>query len=128
MRMGRAAYEARKRLDLTQQDIADRVGVVAEVYGRLERGQMLPSVPTLCRLCHALGVDPNTLLGIGEGVEVPRPRLAEDLEITPDIRRLARQWRWLEPSQRAVVRHLIRALLKRNGVLGSGHAEGPSSR
>ena len=118
--LGRSAHQLRKRLGWTQQDIAERVGVVAEVYGRLERGQMLPSVPTLCRLCQALGVDANTLLGMGEGMQEPRPGDTGEQELPPEVRRLARQWRGLAPRQQALVRHLVRALLRRNGVPGRG--------
>ena len=45
-RLGECARAARQRLNLTQEDVAERIGIATEVYGRLERGNMLPSVPT----------------------------------------------------------------------------------
>ncbi|WP_233610342.1 helix-turn-helix transcriptional regulator, partial [Corallococcus sp. AB049A] len=48
--VGAAARAARLKAGLTQADVADRVGIASEVYGRLERGKMMPSVPTLFRL------------------------------------------------------------------------------
>jgi len=49
--LGSAARLARSRAGLSQQDVAQGVGIVPEVYGRIERGVTLPSVPTLFRLC-----------------------------------------------------------------------------
>jgi DNA-binding XRE family transcriptional regulator len=47
--LGKAARTARMRVKLSQADVAERVGISTEVYGRLERGGMLPSVPTLLK-------------------------------------------------------------------------------
>lgn len=48
--LGRAVRAARMRVGLTQVELAESIGTAPEVYGRLERGKMLPSVPTLFRL------------------------------------------------------------------------------
>jgi transcriptional regulator with XRE-family HTH domain len=75
------------RVALTQEEVARRIGLVTEVYGRLERGLMLPSVPTLLRLCLALGVDPNTLLGLASSrppawlTPPPRPPASRELRL-----------------------------------------------
>ena len=45
--LGGAAREARQRLGLTQGDVAERMGMAMEVYSRMERGKVLPSVSTL---------------------------------------------------------------------------------
>jgi transcriptional regulator with XRE-family HTH domain len=63
--LGQVARDARHRLGLTQAEVAERVGLASEVYGRLERGAMLPSVPTLKRLCVALGISADGMLGVG---------------------------------------------------------------
>jgi hypothetical protein len=39
------------------------VGISPEVYGRLERGLMMPSVPTLVEVASVLRASPNELLG-----------------------------------------------------------------
>ncbi|HEY0092769.1 MAG TPA: helix-turn-helix transcriptional regulator, partial [Archangium sp.] len=39
--IGTAARAARVQANLTQEDVAERVGLATEVYGRLERGGML---------------------------------------------------------------------------------------
>ncbi|NTX15469.1 helix-turn-helix transcriptional regulator [Myxococcus sp. CA056] len=61
--IGCAARVARKRLGLTQAEVARRVGIVLTVYNRLERGRMQPSVSTLHRLCEVLDASPNELMG-----------------------------------------------------------------
>jgi transcriptional regulator with XRE-family HTH domain len=49
--LGDAARAARLRLGLTQAEVAKKVGLKSGVYGRVERGMMMPSVPTLRRIC-----------------------------------------------------------------------------
>lgn len=105
--MGAAARAARVRMGLTQADIAERIGMASEVYGRLERGHMLPSVQNLRRLCMVLNVPPHELLGLGDSFASPPPvkdKLAgapvkprED--DTPEMRRLMRNLRKLSPVQ-----------------------------
>jgi transcriptional regulator with XRE-family HTH domain len=76
--LGDAAREARLRAGLTQADVAERIGVATEVYGRLERGLLMPSVPTLRRLCLALHLAADTLLALNSAhppawAEAPPP-------------------------------------------------------
>jgi transcriptional regulator with XRE-family HTH domain len=62
--LGEAAKAARLRLGLTQAQVAVKVGLRPGVYGRVERGHMMPSVPTLRRLCGTLGVSSDELLSL----------------------------------------------------------------
>jgi transcriptional regulator with XRE-family HTH domain len=62
--IGAVTLTARKRAALTQAEVARRVGVQLVAYGRIERGQMFPSVPTLRRLCEVLGIASDELLGL----------------------------------------------------------------
>jgi len=91
-RLGDAAREARRRAQLTQAEVASVIGISPVVYSRMERGLVLPSVPTLCRLCDALHVSSDTLLGrSGKASEAAAPAQAG---LTPqeaaasDLRRL----------------------------------------
>lgn len=61
-RLGERVREHRLRLPATQEEVAEMVGLSAQVYSRLERGGVLPSVPTLLRLCASLQAKPNDLL------------------------------------------------------------------
>jgi transcriptional regulator with XRE-family HTH domain len=102
--LGTTAREARLRLGLTQQEVAEQGELVTEVYGRLERGHMLPSLPTLMRLCLVLRVDANTLLGFSTSeppswLEQPPSPSHEP----PVVRRLLRAARQLTPKQLLVL-------------------------
>jgi transcriptional regulator with XRE-family HTH domain len=123
--LGRAARVARRRAGLTQQDVAEGVGIVPEVYGRIERGVSLPSVPTLFRLCVTLHRGPNELMGFvpvrglppraSWAREVP-PALAE----TPEMRRLLRL---LGRLTRLHLKLMIRVALS---LVHSDRASGPT--
>ena len=98
--LGDAARVARLREGLTQADVAERIGVATEVYGRLERGLLMPSVPTLRRLCVALRLAADTLLALGPTqppawVDAAPPPEQEG----PQLRRLLRHLRKLNPEQ-----------------------------
>ncbi len=100
LHMGEVAREARRKAELTQEDVASRMGIATEVYGRLERGDMLPSVPTLVRLCHVLRLDANVVLGFSSK-QVPTwvEQSLPDRQETPAVRRLLRTVRQLNSRQ-----------------------------
>jgi transcriptional regulator with XRE-family HTH domain len=90
------------RAGLTQADVAERVGIATEVYGRLERGRMLPSVPTLWRLCLVLCTSSDEFLGLVQAqtnASEPRPPFVGDdsseADERPEMRRLMRSLRKL---------------------------------
>ncbi|HLL53271.1 MAG TPA: helix-turn-helix transcriptional regulator [Myxococcaceae bacterium] len=89
--IGAAARAARMAAGLTQAEVAERLGIATEVYGRLERGAMLPSVETLMRICTSLGVSPNELLGLGRGDEGQGAERPEARRDSPELRRLLRR-------------------------------------
>jgi transcriptional regulator with XRE-family HTH domain len=62
--LGEALRAARERTGWTQADVAERVGVATEVYGRMERGHMMPSVSSLRTLCVVLRLDADVALGL----------------------------------------------------------------
>ncbi len=98
MSLGAAVLAARLRAALTQAEVARRVGVLPEVYGRIERGEMFPSVLTLRRLCLTLEIPSDELLGL----EVP-----ESL----DMDRLVSAARGLKSSQLRLLHRLAESLL-----------------
>ncbi|WP_233261882.1 helix-turn-helix transcriptional regulator [Vitiosangium sp. GDMCC 1.1324] len=97
MTLAAAAHAARMRAELTQAEVARRVGVQLEVYGRIERGEMFPSVPTLRRICVALEIASDELLGL------------EAREST-DLRRLVSAARRLKVSQLRLLHLLAESL------------------
>jgi transcriptional regulator with XRE-family HTH domain len=66
MRLGSNMRRARHQLELTQAQVAESIDLQVEVYGRLERGAMLPSMGLFVAICDTLGVTPNQLLGYSE--------------------------------------------------------------
>jgi len=89
--IGSAARAARKRAQLTQADVAERLSLASEVYGRLERGLMLPSVPTLRKLCLVLTVSADELLGIRQADGSLASEAPPTYGESPDLRRLMRR-------------------------------------
>jgi transcriptional regulator with XRE-family HTH domain len=113
--IGKALREARSRFGLTQEDVAERVGLAAEVYGRMERGTVLPSVPTLVRLAHALGVSANFLVGLATEESPDDADPSQDIirdGLTSDSRRVLRIVRKMEPEKLRTFKKLAGGLLK----------------
>ena len=120
--LGGIAREARLLAKLTQADVAERVGISTEVYGRIERGGMLPSVPTLLKLCFALGADANVLLGVSSGLPLlPGSGMThEKEEETPQLRQVLRNLRRLTPAQLKCIGHVASTFTKTTGGAPSG--------
>lgn len=53
----------RKRLHLTQKQLADLVGIDESMINKIENGHSTGSVQTLTKLASALGVNINELIG-----------------------------------------------------------------
>ncbi|WP_375104481.1 helix-turn-helix domain-containing protein [Paenibacillus sp. RS8] len=60
--IGNCVREERLKYNLTQEKLAESVGISASYMGLLERGERILSVETLVRLSIALNVSTDTLL------------------------------------------------------------------
>ncbi|MFY0569677.1 helix-turn-helix domain-containing protein [Archangium lansingense] len=99
-RLGAALRMARMRLELTQEQVAKAVGFVPTVYGRIERGDMVPSTPKLKALCLLLGVSADVLLAVQPPEEpLPPEPPAPPPGDSPELRRLAMILRELPPDR-----------------------------
>jgi transcriptional regulator with XRE-family HTH domain len=105
MTLGGTALAARTRAGLTQAEVARGAGVQLEVYGRIERGEVFPSVPTLRRLSVTLGIGSDELLGLEGGAREPRGG-GEDRA----LRRLANAARGLSVAQLRLLHELAEKL------------------
>ena len=101
--IGVTARAARRERHLTQEDVAEMLGIATEVYGRLERGKMLPSVETLTRLVRALGVSADTLLGLGGGGSARGASAPVTVPAPAHLRKLLRTLGRLDPRQLRLV-------------------------
>ncbi|QSQ22283.1 helix-turn-helix transcriptional regulator [Pyxidicoccus parkwayensis] len=111
--LGKNAQAARLRQALTQEDVAERLDMATEVYGRIERGRAFPSIPTFWRLCHVLQESADRMLGLPTGTLPPGPwQVAEPpppyQDQPPELRRLIRTLRGFEPDEwRALNKFLV---------------------
>ncbi|MBM7115705.1 helix-turn-helix domain-containing protein [Archangium primigenium] len=110
--LGEAARAARLRLGLTQAEVAKKVRLKSGVYGRVERGMMMPSVPTLRRMCETLGISSDVLLSLGAQAhavtapaEVPSPGAGEH----PELSRIIHILQGWPPERLALLRKLLEA-------------------
>jgi transcriptional regulator with XRE-family HTH domain len=60
--LGAQLRTARTRRQLTQEALAERIGIHPSYLGSIERGRRNVRLDTLCRLAWALRVDPHELL------------------------------------------------------------------
>ena len=61
-KMGVRVRQERERNNLTQSELARKVGVTGSFIGHIERGEKKASVETLVALCNALEISPSVLL------------------------------------------------------------------
>lgn len=105
--IGTRARAARLSLDLTQQDAAERIGVSIEFYSRVERGRAVPSVLTLTRMVHALGISADSLIGTGDETSYAEPKRVYGFEDPPELRRLVRRLRKEKPRTLKLIGQLV---------------------
>jgi len=58
-RIGNKIAEARKKINISQAQLAQRLFITAQAVGKWERGESMPDIITLNRLAEILGVDLN---------------------------------------------------------------------
>ena len=109
--LGASLRQARLKVEWTQADVAERVGVATEVYGRMERGNLTPSVPNLRSLCLVLRMDAAEALGLGSAEAGAWLKESVQEEGSPRFRRLLRTLRQLDDKQLAVLNIVARTLV-----------------
>ncbi len=65
--IARRTHEARQRAALTQEQVAESIGLPVVAYRRLERGLLLPGLPVLVGLAAVLRTSTDRLLGLEPG-------------------------------------------------------------
>jgi transcriptional regulator with XRE-family HTH domain len=110
--IGTAARTARKALQLTQEDAAERIDVSVEFYARIERGISLPSILTFARIVSALGVSADVLLGQPQASLIPAgtawtPAPPDDSQ---EIRRVMRRLRRAHPGTLRLVSLILKEI------------------
>ncbi len=62
--MGRRIRARRRERKLTQEKLAERMGISASFLGHVERGSRVMSLETFVRFCETLETSPEELLGM----------------------------------------------------------------
>jgi transcriptional regulator with XRE-family HTH domain len=62
-RIGNKLQSARKLKGLTQEDVADKVGITRSYYAQIERGERNPATTVITAIISAIGVDIIDILG-----------------------------------------------------------------
>ncbi len=69
--LGKRIIANRKRIGLTQDKLAEQLGVTAQAVSKWENDQSCPDITMLPRLAEIFGISTDTLLGMGKGGENP---------------------------------------------------------
>ena len=89
MDIGTKIKNSRIDLDLTQQEVAEQIGMNQSNYSKIERNQQEPSLEQLRQICRLLRLDPRYLLGL----EDCKFSTAKDDELLADIKTLIRKYK-----------------------------------
>lgn len=92
--MGKRVRKQRQLIGLTQQELAERIGVSTSFVGHVERGTRKASLETLVALSNALGVGVDYLL-------------AGSLQSSPDEENPSGA---MDPNRRMVIREILTTL------------------
>ncbi len=86
MTFGERITQLRKRLKMSQEDIAKKIGTSAPVVGRYERGEIKPSVEVAAKIADALEVTIDYLVGRAEEIITDKKMLKrlEGIEGLPE--------------------------------------------
>lgn len=63
-KLGSSIRHARMRKGLSQEQVAKRIDMSSEAYGRMERGAYMPKLDRVMDICRVLGESPDRLLGL----------------------------------------------------------------
>lgn len=112
-----ATRQARMRLGLSQEAVAQKVGVRGEFLSRIERGTAMPSVPTFHKLAHALQVSADELIGTNastagstRGRSPHKSGENASPPMSPEMRRLVRRLRNASPGTIRLVSLVVKEL------------------
>jgi transcriptional regulator with XRE-family HTH domain len=108
--IGKAARAARERLGFTQAEVAALMDLSHIVYNRLECGRMLPSVPTLVKLCEVLKAAPDDVLGFSRPVKGGKGKPGDDEP--PSVHQLLGLARKMDEPQRQALITTAKVMLR----------------
>jgi predicted transcriptional regulator len=84
MNVGKAVRQARRRVGLSQRELAERTGLPQSTVARIESGLVDPRTSTVVKLLAACGEQLEALPRIGEGID--RTLITSLLALSPEDR------------------------------------------
>ncbi len=90
--IGRRLQDCRKRQSLTQEVLAEQVGITVVYLSKVENGRVRPTLELLDSLCDILGISLSSLL---TGIEIQKDEYANERVVallrscTPEIKEAA---------------------------------------
>jgi len=104
MTVGQRTRMRRQALKLTQQELANDVGLSPQHISAIEQDKRAPSLPALAKLAEALGVTTDYLVTGKEGVITDTiPAIKADKTLNLEVKRaligLVREWRNIPMSK-----------------------------
>ena len=78
IKIGRFIAECRKKANLTQMQLADKLGITDKAISKWERGVSLPDTSIMLELCNILSISVNELL-CGEKIDMDNTQKNEQL-------------------------------------------------
>ena len=98
---GQAIQRIRKERGLTQEQLADKAAITSNTVSRLERGLIVPALPTLVDICNALEVGADVILAAYVVADTP-------IRWTPIAQKLG----VLEPEKQDKIETLLDCMIK----------------
>ena len=79
---GQVIQRIRKERGMTQEQLGEQVNIDPNSISRIERGYLVPALPTLVKICNVLGISADTILAsyITADTAIRWTPLAEKLE------------------------------------------------
>jgi uncharacterized protein YjbI with pentapeptide repeats len=87
---------ARKRMNLSQSELAQQVSISSQAVGKWERGESMPDIPTLNRLAEILGVDLNYFSENFQSVDIEKtpPETSAMQSVEPPLSKQKKKLSW----------------------------------
>lgn len=86
MTLGQAIRDNRVRLNMTQAELADRIGVSQKVISKYERGRCQPPIDTVAAMAHIFGITVDDLLNESSDIPERGKRLYPDYAYLRSLR------------------------------------------
>lgn len=82
--IGKRVSRIRKTLGLTQEEIAEKIGITQSLYSAYERGRLKLSAEMAAQIAHALGVTSDEILGLSG----PKDKISLDLRLLKRLKKI----------------------------------------